>query len=53
VRAGEVVAELHADEPERLAAGRAAMEDAVRVGPGPARATRRVIGRIAAGAEDV
>jgi thymidine phosphorylase len=53
VRTGEVVAELHADEPERLAAGRAAMEDAVRVGPGPARATRRVIGRIAAGAEDV
>jgi thymidine phosphorylase len=53
VRAGDVVAELHADEPGRLAAGRAAMAGAVRVGPGPARAPRRVIGRIAAGAQDV
>jgi thymidine phosphorylase len=46
VRRGDVVAELHADDPGRLVAGRDAMAGAVRVGPGPARRAPLVIGRI-------
>jgi thymidine phosphorylase len=46
VRRGDVVAELHADDPGRLPAGREAMAGAVRVGAGPARRAPLIIGRV-------
>lgn len=46
VAAGQVVAELHADDAAHLEAGREAFAEAVRVGAGPADVASRILGRI-------
>ena len=46
VAAGQVLAELHAEEPERMETGIATMERAVRVGDAASPPGPRVIGRV-------
>ncbi len=47
--AGQVLAELHAEDPERMETGIATMERAVRVGDAASPPAPRVIGRVAGG----
>lgn len=46
VRAGQPVAELHADDAAHMEAGRTAFDGAVRIGAGPADVSSRILGRI-------